>query len=89
MLPTDTDRTTRLVYTEAMADADGNLITAEQMGMPAGAPMEAPVVVKLVDLGDRTQMTMTHIGIPADSPGRQGWTMALDKLHTLVARLQV
>ena len=23
---------------------------------------------------------MTHAGIPADSPGAAGWTMALDKL---------
>ena len=31
---------TRLVYTEAIADADGNTMPAEQMGMPAGAPTE-------------------------------------------------
>jgi uncharacterized protein YndB with AHSA1/START domain len=76
---------TRLVYTEAMADADGNLMTAEQMGMPASAHMETSIVVELVDLGDRTKMTMTHIGIPADSPGGQGWAMAIDKLEQRVA----
>ena len=32
------DPTTRLVYTEAMADADGNVLPPEAMGMPAGAP---------------------------------------------------
>jgi uncharacterized protein YndB with AHSA1/START domain len=76
---------TRLVYTEAMADADGNPMTAEQMGMPAGAHMETSVVVELEELGDRTKMTMTHIGIPADSPGGQGWAMAIDKLEQRVA----
>jgi hypothetical protein len=25
-------------------------------------------------------MVMTHVGVPADSPGAQGWNMALDKL---------
>jgi uncharacterized protein YndB with AHSA1/START domain len=79
---------TRLVYTEAMADADGNPMTAEQMGMPAGAHMETSIVVELVDLGERTKMTMIHIGVPADSPGGQGWTMAIDKLQARVAELQ-
>ena len=84
----EVDPKTRLVYTEAMADADGSPMTAEQMGMPAGAPMETSVVVELVDLGDRTKMTMTHIGIPADSPGGQGWTMAIDKMQTRVDELR-
>ena len=79
------DPKTRLVYTEMMADADGNEITAEQMGMPAGTPMETHVVVELEDLGDRTKMVMTHVGVPADSPGAQGWTMAIDKLAARVA----
>ncbi len=57
---------TRLVYTEAIADADGNTMPAEQMGMPAGTPTETSIVVELEDLGDRTKMVMTHIGVPAD-----------------------
>jgi uncharacterized protein YndB with AHSA1/START domain len=76
---------TRLAYTEAMADADGKPMTAEQMGMPAGAHMDTSVVVELEDLGERTKMTMTHIGVPADSPGGQGWAMAIDKLEQRVA----
>jgi uncharacterized protein YndB with AHSA1/START domain len=79
---------TRLVYTESMADAHGNAITAEQMGMPKGAHMETSIVVELVDLGARTKMTMTHIGVPADSPGGQGWTMAIDKMEARIAELQ-
>ena len=75
---------TRLVYTESMADADGNAMTAEQMGMPPGAHMETTIVVELQDLGDRTKMIMTHIGVPADSPGGQGWAMAMDKLAARV-----
>jgi len=82
------DPKTRLVYTESMADIDGNAMTAEQMGMPAGAPMETSVVVELEDLGTQTKMVMTHIGVPADSPGAQGWTMAIDKLEARVAELR-
>jgi hypothetical protein len=29
-------------------------------------------------------MTMTHLGIPGDSPGAAGWAMALDKLTARV-----
>ena len=78
---------TRLVYTESMADAEGNAMTAEQMGMPPGAHMETSIVVELVDLGDHTKMVMTHIGVPADSPGGQGWAMAIAKLEARVADL--
>ena len=79
---------TRLVYTESMADADGNAMTAEQMGLPAGTPMDTSVVVELEDLGARTRMTVTHVGVPADSPGGEGWVMAIDKMQALVAGLR-
>ena len=78
---------TRLVYTECMADEDGNPMTAEQMGMPAGTPMETSVIVELEDLGGSTKMVMTHVGVPADSPGAKGWNMAIAKLETRVASL--
>jgi uncharacterized protein YndB with AHSA1/START domain len=84
----EVDPKTRLVYTESMADADGNTLGAEQMGMPPGAHLETSIVVELEDLGDRTRMTMTHIGVPADSPGAQGWAMAIDKLAARVAALR-
>jgi uncharacterized protein YndB with AHSA1/START domain len=78
---------TRLVYTESLADAEGNPMTAEQMGMPKGAHMETSIVVELEDLGGRTKMTMTHIGVPAESPGGQAWAMAMDKLEARIAKL--
>ncbi len=61
--------TTRLVYTEAMADADG---------APQSPPTE--VTVELRADGDRTHVTLVHAGVPAGSPGEMGWNMALDKL---------
>ena len=69
----------RLVYTEAMADADGNVTAAE------GHPEITEVRVELEAIGDRTKMVMTHAGIPSDSPGAAGWGMALDKLAARVA----
>lgn len=78
---------TRITYTEGMADEAGNPLTAEQMGMPADTPMETLVVVELEDLGANTRMVMTHVGVAADSPGAQGWKMAIAKLETLAASL--
>lgn len=71
---------TRLVYTEAMSDENGNIIPPSAMGMPEGTPESTEVIVDLEDLGGSTKMTMTHKGVPADSPGAKGWEMALDKM---------
>lgn len=78
---------TRLVYTESVANADGVPLKSEEMGMPAGMPMETSVVVVLEDLGASTKMVMTHVGVPADSPGGQGWNMAMDKLEARIAEV--
>ncbi len=70
----------RLVYTEAMSDAEGNIISPADMGMPDGHPTMTEVIVELEDVAGRTKMTMTHVGVPAGSPGAAGWNMAFDKL---------
>jgi len=76
---------TRLVYTESMCDEHGTVLSPAEMGMPAGHPTTTEVRVELEDIDGRTRMVLTHVGIPADSPGAAGWTMALDKLTKLVA----
>lgn len=76
---------TKLVYTDMMSDENGNPTPPEAMGMPAGTDMTTQVVVELEDLGGSTKMVMTHVGVPADSPGGQGWEMAIDKLGALIA----
>ena len=65
----------RLVYTDAIADEAGNVSEAPQGGH---ASTEVQVQLESLDVG--TRMVMTHVGIPSDSPGATGWTMALDKL---------
>ena len=79
----------RLVYTESMSDADGSVKSAADMGMPEGMPTTTEIIVELSDAGDSTgpstRMVMTHVGVPADSPGAQGWNMALDKLAARIA----
>jgi uncharacterized protein YndB with AHSA1/START domain len=75
----------RLVYTESMADENGNLVSPSEMGMPEGHPLTTEIRVELEDIGGRTKMVMTHAGVPRDSPGATGWTMAFDKLAAHVA----
>ena len=70
----------RLVYTDAVSDEHGNVLSPEQAGMPAEHPTTTEVRVELEPVGGGTRMTLTHVGIPAGSPGGAGWAMALDKL---------
>jgi uncharacterized protein YndB with AHSA1/START domain len=78
----------RLVYTESMSDEHGNVLSPADMGMPAGHPATTQVRVELEDVGGRTKMVLTHVGIPSDSPGAAGWAMALDKLTAHVEEHQ-
>ncbi len=75
------DATDKLAYTESISDEAGNIMTPE--GMPATT--EVTVILETVD--NQTKMTMTHAGVPADSPGKSGWEMAFDKLDDLVKTL--
>jgi uncharacterized protein YndB with AHSA1/START domain len=75
----------RLVYTESPADAEGRVLSPAEAGMPEGHPVQTQVIVELEDLGGRTRMVLTHVGVPAGSPGAAGWKMALDALGALVA----
>ena len=74
----------RLVYTDSMADENGNVVSPSAMGMPEGHPVTTEVTVVLEDVGGRTKMTMTHAGIPADSGGAGGWEQAFAKMETYI-----
>jgi uncharacterized protein YndB with AHSA1/START domain len=70
----------RLVFTESISNENGNVLSPSEMGMPDGHPATTEVRVQLEDVGGRTKMVLTHVGIAEGSPGAAGWTMALDKL---------
>ena len=74
----------RLVYTESMSDANGQVLSPAELGMPDDHPAVTEVIVELHDHDGRTRMILTHLGIPAGSPGAAGWAMALDKLAALI-----
>lgn len=72
----------RLVYTEVVADEHGAPIAADT-GPDAHDVTEVRVELSAIEGG--TRMVMTHLGIPAGSPGEAGWTMAFDKLSAVLA----
>ena len=82
---TDVVPNERLVYTDSMADENGNVVSPSAMGMPEGYPETTEVTVLLEDLGGRTKMIMTHAGVPASSGAGGGWEQAFDKLADHVA----
>ena len=81
------DAPNRLVYTEAMSDEDGNVMSPADMGMPEGSPESTQIVVELSEVDGGTNMVLTHVGVAADSPGAGGWGMAIDKLDALATSL--
>jgi len=74
----------RLVYTESISDEHGNVLQPEAAGMPPGHAVVTVVSVDLRETDGVTTMTVTHAGVPANSPGAAGWSMALAKLERLV-----
>jgi uncharacterized protein YndB with AHSA1/START domain len=77
----------RLVYTESIADEHRNVLSPAQTGMPDAHPVTTEITVELDDVAGRTRMILTHLGVPADSPGAAGWHMAFEKLATLADTL--
>jgi uncharacterized protein YndB with AHSA1/START domain len=78
------DEPNQLAYSESMSDENGSVRSPSSMGMPEGHPTTTEVRVDLVVSGNQTKMVLTHVGIPAGSPGEMGWNMAFDKLATYV-----
>ena len=70
----------RLVYTESMADENGNVVSPSAQGMHDQHPMTTEVTVLLEDLDGRTKMIMTHAGMPADQGATNGWEQAFAKM---------
>ena len=75
----------RLVNTDSMADAKGNVVDGGMDGMP----LETLVTLNLEGEGEsRTRITLTHAGLP-EGDGRnaagEGWRQALEKLAAVLS----
>ena len=81
---TEVSAPNRLAYTESMCDADGNVLSPSNLGMPPGTPDVTEVLIELSEVDGKTRMVMIHKRVPAGSPGEGGWTQAFDKLAALL-----
>ncbi|MEM9951749.1 MAG: SRPBCC domain-containing protein [Chloroflexota bacterium] len=73
---------TRLVYSDNMADENGNLMPPN-----GNFPTQTQVTVVLEAIDGGTKMVMTHAGVPADSGADGGWNQAFNKLERLATSL--
>ena len=79
--------TERLVFTESIADEHGNVVPPSTIGID-NYPDVTEITVLLEDLDGRTKMTMTHAGVPADSPGASGWKQAFVKMADYIETIK-
>lgn len=75
----------KLVCTDSFADPQGNVVPASYYHMPSAEdfPLEMLVTVEFKTQGNKTKLTLTHIGHPAgkvSEMARDGWSTSLDKL---------
>ena len=74
----------RIVCTDSFADEKGNAVPASHYGMPGDDwPMELYVTITFEDLGNKTKMTLKHVGLPAGQMKEMcgaGWNESFDKL---------
>ena len=77
---------TRLVYTDSMSDAKGNVMSAEMMGMPEGAPVTMDVTVTFEHADGKTTVSVSHVGHGDADHAGMGWEQAFDKLTAVLAK---
>ncbi len=73
----------KLVYTDAFSDADGNIIPAFRYGFTGDFPKESLVTLRFHRKGDSTEMELEHSGMPEGAMSemtRMGWNESFDKL---------
>lgn len=77
----------RLVYTDSMADENGNVLLPSAFGMADDYPVTTEVTVLLEDLHGRTKMVVTHAGVPANGGADEGWEQSFAKMLNYIAAM--
>ena len=75
----------RLVYTDSMSDADGNVISPTVMGMPEGSPTTMDVTVSFDFADGQTTVTVSHVSSGPEDRAGMGWEQAFEKLADVLA----
>src|SRR3546814_13285071 len=69
----------RLVYTEAMSDEHGTVLSPAAIGMPDSHPTPTELHVEFAAVNGGTKRGMTTLGLPAGPPVRAGWGLGAAK----------
>ena len=75
----------RLVYTDGMSDAEGNVVSPATMGMGEDMPETMDVTVTFVHADGKTTVTVSHISHGPEDRAGMGWEQAFDKLTAILA----
>ena len=76
----------RIVYSDSMADAEGNLMDPVMKGMPEGSPMTMDVTVTFSHEDGKTTVTVSHVGQGEKDYAGSGWEQAFEKLADVLAQ---
>lgn len=75
----------KLVYSDAMVDAEGNPLDPAAMGMPEGMRASMDVTVTFEHQDGMTTVTVSHVASGPEDRAGSGWEMAFDKLAEALA----
>jgi uncharacterized protein YndB with AHSA1/START domain len=74
----------KLVMSDHFADAEGNIVSPKDFGMPGEWPEEMVITVTFEDAGEgKTKIHLVHTGHPVEMAdmAKQGWSESLDKME--------
>jgi uncharacterized protein YndB with AHSA1/START domain len=73
----------KLVVTDSFSDANGNIKTAAENGLPGDWPRELLITYELEDANGATKLTLHHEGIPDEmyEECKKSWNETFDKLE--------
>lgn len=83
----------RIVYTDNLADENGNPVPASYYGMSDDFPTQTVVTVTLIEQGPKTVMTLVHAGMVHGTEvelenANIGWNQSFDKMAAALAGVQ-
>ena len=76
----------KLVFSDSLLDADGNVMSPTAMGMSEGSPVSMDVTVTFAYEDGKTTVTVSHVGYGEGADyAAAGWEQAFDKLTAVLA----
>ncbi|HYX38944.1 MAG TPA: SRPBCC domain-containing protein [Oligoflexus sp.] len=76
----------KIVSNMSFSDENGKIVPGSEVQVPGVWPDEISVSVEFKDVGGKTQILITEVGIPAimKIPAKMGWEQQLDKFEALL-----